>query len=316
MIGNQKKLLKRDYNKVGLTILSQQVLLYIFSFVIIFVAAVAFFIFNPYANNDQYMDYINKVAFSGTYMILAVMGAFFPVFILRGKKFFTYDIKEKNKPITLKVILASSIIILTCNFFMGYLTDIFEFLLNKIGYTSLEAMEYFDNNDSKSMIFYVMFVAPVMEELFFRGAILRHLEKHGAKFAIIASAVMFGFMHGNIVQIPNGIVAGIILGYLAKEYSLKLSIIIHMINNIYAQGLTILSKKLSENVLGLIILSLIISFIIFTIIWIIRNKNNIRIWLQNNKIQKGRIKYFFTSITIIITIIMNIVLSIFSISKL
>ena len=89
-----------------------------------------------------------------------------------------------------------------------------------------------------------------------------------------------------------------------------------MINNIYAQGLTILSKKLSENVLGLIILSLIISFIIFTIIWIIRNKNNIRIWLQNNKIQKGRIKYFFTSITIIITIIMNIVLSIFSISKL
>lgn len=65
---------------------------------------------------------------------------------------------------------------------------------------------------------------------FSRGFLMRRFEKYGKGFAVIVSAVLFGVMHGNPLQIVMNAV-GLILGYIAIEYSIKWSIILHIANN-------------------------------------------------------------------------------------
>lgn len=78
----------------------------------------------------------------------------------------------------------------------------------------------------------------VLEEVIIRGIVMQPLRRFGDKFAIVASALIFGIMHGNMVQIPYTVVAGLFLGYLAVATgSLWPSIILHFINNFYSVAL-------------------------------------------------------------------------------
>lgn len=73
------------------------------------------------------------------------------------------------------------------------------------------------------------------EEFAFRGIVMGTLRKYGDTFAIIASAVLFGAMHGNITQIPFAFILGLVFAYIdCKTNSIVPSIIIHFINNFYA----------------------------------------------------------------------------------
>ncbi len=78
----------------------------------------------------------------------------------------------------------------------------------------------------------------ILEEVVVRGIIMQPLRRFGDKFAIVASALIFGIMHGNMVQIPYTIVAGLFMGYLAiATGSLWPSIILHFVNNFYSVAL-------------------------------------------------------------------------------
>lgn len=78
----------------------------------------------------------------------------------------------------------------------------------------------------------------ILEEVVVRGIIMQPLRRFGDKFAIVASALIFGIMHGNMVQIPYTMVAGLFLGYLAiATGSLWPSIILHFVNNFYSVAL-------------------------------------------------------------------------------
>lgn len=78
----------------------------------------------------------------------------------------------------------------------------------------------------------VAIVAAVVEELAFRGFIMQNLRPFGDGFAIVMSAFVFAFMHGNLIQAPFALIAGCALGYFAvKTGSLWTSIIIHALNN-------------------------------------------------------------------------------------
>lgn len=78
----------------------------------------------------------------------------------------------------------------------------------------------------------VAVVAAVVEELAFRGVIMQNLRPFGDSFAIVMSAFVFAFMHGNLIQAPFALIAGCALGYIAiKTDSLWTSIVIHALNN-------------------------------------------------------------------------------------
>lgn len=79
-------------------------------------------------------------------------------------------------------------------------------------------------------------LAPVAEELVFRGGVLRVLlslfgkKSHWA--AIVLSAIVFGGIHMNVAQGVHGFVMGLLLGWLYyRTGSLAPGIIVHWVNN-------------------------------------------------------------------------------------
>lgn len=312
----QKKLLKKDFNKLGIPLLLQQILLLLSVMLFTFIWIIKKAIVNPNMSEEVIKELTDSLASNGTIMIVAVLIGFIPIIIFRGSKFFHYDLKVKNKSINLKVIILSFAVVLGVNFLSGILSTLLELLLNKFGLTSAPSQEVFNAPLTISMALYACIFAPFFEEFLYRGVILRYLEKYGARFAIITSAILFGFMHGNIIQIPFAIVIGLIFGFLANEYSIKLSILIHMANNTYATLFRYFSSSIDDNILNVIYFGISIPCVILIVILLITKKYFIKEWLQNNKIVKKISLYFFTSITLVIILIYNIITTFFGIASL
>lgn len=106
----------------------------------------------------------------------------------------------------------------------------------------------------------VAIVPAITEEFAFRGVILTALRKYGDVFAIVSSSILFGFMHGNLVQIPFAFLGGIVLGYIrVYTNSMLPSMLLHFINNSISVILDILNKNIDTNTMNLI-------YVIFTIV--------------------------------------------------
>ncbi|MDR0907305.1 MAG: CPBP family intramembrane metalloprotease [Rikenellaceae bacterium] len=77
-------------------------------------------------------------------------------------------------------------------------------------------------------------LAPVCEEMLFRGLILEYIkQKRGVAVAVVLSALIFGLVHAPILpQMVNAFVLGIMLGYVyVLTGSLVSVIIVHAANN-------------------------------------------------------------------------------------
>lgn len=79
----------------------------------------------------------------------------------------------------------------------------------------------------------ICIVAPIYEEVIYRGIMLKGLsKKYNDKVAIVVSALLFAIMHMNFQQGINAFLLGIVMGYLyTKTKSLYVSIFAHFINN-------------------------------------------------------------------------------------
>lgn len=66
------------------------------------------------------------------------------------------------------------------------------------------------------LVLSVVLVAPVVEELFFRGLLLRSMEERwGTKVGVIGSSVIFGATHFQLIQFPALALAGLLFAVLA-----------------------------------------------------------------------------------------------------
>lgn len=82
-------------------------------------------------------------------------------------------------------------------------------------------------------------LAPLAEEVVFRGAILRTLldmmSKKNHWVAIMISAALFGVVHGNTAQFVNALLMGLLLGWMFyRTKSLVPGILLHWVNNTVA----------------------------------------------------------------------------------
>lgn len=116
--------------------------------------------------------------------------------------------------------------------------------------------EYLTESDLTPMfliteVIFTIILAPIAEELMFRGVILRKLSTVSQRFAIFASALIFGLMHGNFLQTILGFCVGIVLGYAAvKTGSLILPIAGHMFVNAFASSSNFVEYFLGEDISG------------------------------------------------------------------
>lgn len=86
-------------------------------------------------------------------------------------------------------------------------------------------------------------LAPLAEEVVFRGAILRTLlgimSKKNHWVAIMISAAIFGIVHANLAQFINALLMGLLLGWMYyRTGSLVPGILLHWVNNTMAYVLT------------------------------------------------------------------------------
>ena len=120
-----------------------------------------------------------------------------------------------------------------------------------------------------------VFVAPVLEEIVFRGVIMNNLKKYGIKTAIIINSIFFALSHYNTDMIIPAFFTGIIFSYVAYKYSIKYSILIHFFINAItktSQVLAILRIDILLILIGLFSAFLIIFLLVFFIIGLLGGK--------------------------------------------
>ena len=132
---------------------------------------------------------------------------------------------------------------------------VIEPVLNLFPESFLETLNQMGANGGWSVLMLAV-LAPVMEEVLFRGILLESVrEKYSSGRAIVVSALMFGVIHIIPQQVVNAFVIGLILGFIyVRTDSLWPVIIIHALNNAMAyvimqwsDGANITVRSLIEN---------------------------------------------------------------------
>ena len=121
------------------------------------------------------------------------------------------------------------------------------------GYTGVnehlaQSTSFTDNMVSNViMLLYIVIIAPVFEELIYRGIALNCFNAVNRTFAVIASSLIFALMHANFNQIFNGFLLGLVFAYIAmKSKSIIPAIICHIVANAHAMALSFAETKLME----------------------------------------------------------------------
>ena len=87
----------------------------------------------------------------------------------------------------------------------------------------------------------------VFEELLFRGVILQSLRRFGDPFALICSSILFAMLHRNLIQGPNALLTGLVLGYFTlRSGSLIPAMVAHFVNNFMAGFMSVIMVHLPE----------------------------------------------------------------------
>lgn len=141
-----------------------------------------------------------------------------------------------KKELDLKTILYGSLFIMTIGIISGYLMDFINYLFPSFGngYDKIENM--FTNSYFISVFASTCVLAPIMEEIMFRGIILNNLlSKRNIWYSIIVSSLMFGLIHLNLLQGTNAFILGIVLAIVfIKTRNIYACIIGHFLNNLMA----------------------------------------------------------------------------------
>ncbi len=170
-------------------------------------------------------------------------------------------VRKVNFSLLYKIVLAGLAMSLLSNF----VTDILLNNLSLFGYENHLDMTYTTNTPLENVIYFlrVALLPALVEEFMFRGIILHKLRAFGDGFAVLLSSLMFGLIHGNLVQIPFAFIVGLALGFaVVKTGSIIPSIIIHFLVNGSSVIVTILEKSVDETTLNICYgLFLIIVFI-------------------------------------------------------
>ena len=101
-------------------------------------------------------------------------------------------------------------------------------------------------NDWWMNVLIMVICAPIAEELLFRKLLIDRTVQFGEKLAIILSALMFAFYHGNIYQFCYAFVLGCVFGYVyVKSGKMIYTIVLHMMINFMGSIASVLVVKVS-----------------------------------------------------------------------
>lgn len=126
----------------------------------------------------------------------------------------------------------------TLNMLLSLAVSMIVAMLNQNGINVPEADFSINRPSAYALVMqfaYVCLIGPMIEELIYRGLIIKLLSPYGKGMAVFFSALLFGLMHGNISQAFTAFAGGLIYAMVAVRYdSIIPTIVIHVINNVTA----------------------------------------------------------------------------------
>ncbi|MBQ8175506.1 MAG: CPBP family intramembrane metalloprotease [Oscillospiraceae bacterium] len=226
----EKKKIRKNYNTVGLVLLVLNVLT-------IIICSVCYDIFCPEVIYDEY---------GATVIGLkeAIIGGCFPA-IMAMLTFGGYCLCARYNPKELfsteKVkggeVCRYALIVLMLQQVSFFITVGISTTLYAMGLEVPDMNMVYEHKPSvyAADVIASVILAPIGEELIYRGVVLRCCAKVSRRFAIFFSAFVFGIMHGNPYQFVLGFILGIPLAIITiRTGSLIPAIICHMANNFFA----------------------------------------------------------------------------------
>ena len=187
--------------------------------------------------------------------------------ILRKSRFFTDAALPAAEPLTVKIFI---ILVVISQGFQGVYSLVIT-QVDKLLPEGLSIQESYgaivENLFAPVGFLYIILIGPVFEELIFRGAVQGTLRRFGENFAILFSAILFGFYHMLILQIPFGFVLGLLLGYVASRWSLRAAIALHIVINGLSVLVSCFEQEAVVNGIMVIMLACAAATVIMGIFW-------------------------------------------------
>lgn len=256
-------------------------------------------------NTRDIMAAAEEATSSGWGYFLAAAVGLIVLLCWKKKRFWKEEIWSRGKPIKAGSFLGILCIFVGCQCVTQMVATTVELILNMFGLSILEGMNALSADGTNfSMFLYTGILAPIVEEILFRGLIQRTLMPYGKKFAILCTAFLFGIFHGNLIQAPFAFLVGLVLGYVAAEYSIGWAMVLHMVNNLLiADTLTRLTSGLPEIAAGLIIWAVIAGCFIAGIIVLIVKRKSVGAYLNRERMNGLYLKCFFSNAGMIVLMV-------------
>ncbi len=219
--------------KKGITDVVLYIIIFIVSQIIVTYAGAGIW---AAVKGDGYMRVVNAIATGANPVLLALTTVFSNLITL------LIFLKAKWTPLTRDYLLSKpwTALLWVALFTLGAIIPL-EFAYEYLGIDMDESTARIFEGLMKEPWGYVAIgiLAPLAEEIVFRGAILRTLlnvvSKKNHWIAIMISAAIFGVAHGNVAQLVNALLMGLLLGWMYyRTKSLVPGILMHWVNNTMA----------------------------------------------------------------------------------
>jgi len=237
------------------------------SFLILFIIYILHLIFMIFVNNK--ISIIDSQIFKYIYMFRIHRWILsFPIIYYFVKTYKKYEYFKTNEKLNAKDFSVYFALAFWIGNFFSFLIVLMSSHKGRTPVVAIYEPLYTD-------IIMTVFVAPVLEEIVFRGVIMNNLKKYGIKTAIIINSIFFALSHYNTDMIIPAFFTGIIFSYVAYKYSIKYSILIHFFINAItktSQVLAILRIDILLILIGLFSAFLIIFLLVFFIIGLLGGK--------------------------------------------
>ena len=218
-----------------------------------------------------------------------------------------HELLAKGRPMTVGVFVGLLCVFLGVQLVTSLLNTVLELILNAMGLSMMAALESSSGmQEGFAMFLYASILAPITEEVLFRGLVQRTLLPYGKKFSILCSAFLFGIFHGNLAQTPFAFMAGLVLGYVAAEYNLIWAMVLHMVNNLVIADMlsrltSSLPMELADGIIGLVIL---VFGIAGAVILIVKHKK-VGAYLRQERLHRLCLQAFFSHPAVIILFVLT-----------
>jgi len=215
----------------------------------------------------------------------------------KGKDYWRHEILAREATMQLRTFFCFLVFCMGAQMVNSIWITLLEVVMNAFGRSLMPLLEQVSgDSDTFSMFLYASILAPVWEELLFRGYVLRALRPFGKRFAVLGSALLFGLFHGNLLQTPYAVLMGLVLGHVTVAYSIGWSVLLHMFNNlVLADLLTRITASWPEMAYGMLNLVLFGGSALISLAILIRNRSAIRVYRKGEWMDRRCLKCFFTS---------------------